>query len=534
MSVARGGGVSVARRAIAVPVTALALAVLAAPAAAQEDAPAAARNTVLQEPRLPEPDRTWRLDRAVEIALRNNRALHVSRLDLATAEEQVDEAYGALAPTVDASAGYQRNLKVPSAFLPAFIFDPDAPPDELVPVRFGADNQWRAEVTLDQPLFDATVFIGVSTSDKFRGLAREALRGTAQQVATGVRIAYLNVLVAREAYRVSWNSVQRVERTLEETSALNRAGLVSDYDVLRLQVQLSNIRPNLRRSENAVAEAERRLAIEMGLPAVEQAGAEGNLAEIDLERPDANDEANRRLLAFAGVGDAGPDDFERLYAAALDTRSDLEQLRIQKDLEEARVWVERSDLFPRLSAFFNYNVLAQQDGSPDFFGSGSKQRSTTSVVGLRVEVPVFSGFQRINRIQQREIAVRQAETQLVDARQRVENEIRSTLDALLEARDRAVAQRSAVGEAERGFEIVSTEYLAGTKTRLEVTDAEVALREAELNYALAVYDYFVAGARLDLAVGVVPEVEPAVASMVDRPGEAPEPYARDADMERGR
>ncbi|MFO7587414.1 MAG: TolC family protein [Gemmatimonadota bacterium] len=516
-----------------------ALGALAGPASSghlsgQEIVPGAAADTAGREARLPAPDRSWSIDRAVSLALRNNRALQVSRLDLATAEQQVEEAYGALAPTVDASAGYQRNLKVPTAFLPAFIFDPEAPPDQLVPVRFGADNQWTAGVTVDQPLFDAAVLIGVSTSSRFRGLRREALRGTAQQVATTVRIAYLNVLVAREAYRVTSNSVQRVERTLEETSALNRAGLVSDYDVLRLEVQLSNIRPNLRRAENAVREAERLLAIEMGLPEVEQAGAEGDLARIDLEDLDANDEANRRLLGFAGVEDFGPGEFERLHAGALATRSDLQQLRLQKELEEARVKVQRSDLFPRLSAFFNYAVQAQQDGSPDFFGSGPDQRSTSSSVGLLVEVPVFSGFQRVNRIQQREIAVRQAEERLAEARQRVENEVRTTLEALLEARDRAIAQRAAVGEAERGFEIVSTEYLAGTRTRLEVTDAETALRQAELNYAEAVYDYLVARARLDLAVGVVPEVESAVASMVERPGEAPEPVRPAGVMESGR
>jgi len=500
--------------------------------AAQEPG-AGARDTGAAVLRLPEPDRTWSLEEAVAIALRNNRQLQVSRLDLATAEEQVDEAYGALAPTVDASAGYTRNVKVPSAYLPAFIFDPEAPPDELIPVQFGADNQWSAGVTVDQPLFDAAVLIGVSTSDKFRGLSREALRGTAQQVATNVRISYLNVLVAREAYRVTWNSVQRVERTLEETSALNRAGLASDYDVLRLQVQLSNIRPDLRRAETAVREAERLLAIEMGLPAVEQAGAEGDLAAIDLEDPAANDEPNRRLLAFVGLGDVESGDFERLYGAALETRSDLEQLRVEKELEEARVKVERSEMYPRLSAFFNYNVQAQQNGGIDFFGT-SEQRTSSSAVGLRVEVPVFSGLQRINRVQQREIAVRKVDERIVDARQRVENEVRSTLDALLEARDRAIAQRAAVGEAQRGFEIASTEYLAGTRTRLEVTDADLALRQAERNYAEAVYDYLVARARLDLAVGVVPEVEPAVAAMVKNPGEAPEAYGPEQDMESGR
>ena len=81
---------------------------------------------------------------------------------------------------------------------------------------------------------------------------------------------------------------------------------------------------------------------------------------------------------------------------------------------------------------------------------------------------------------------------------------------------------------------MTREYLAGTKTRLEVTEADVSLRESELNYAEAVYDYLVAKAQLDYAVGTVPAVEPVVAQMVDDPGEAPPPSVPDAAMESSR
>ncbi len=62
---------------------------------------------------------------------------------------------------------------------------------------------------------------------------------------------------------------------------------------------------------------------------------------------------------------------------------------------------------------------------------------------------------------------------------------------------------------------MTTEYLAGTQPRLEVTEAELALRQAEQNYALAIYDYLVAQAQLDLAVGVVPAVDRAVEAMIE-------------------
>jgi outer membrane protein TolC len=68
-----------------------------------------------------------------------------------------------------------------------------------------------------------------------------------------------------------------------------------------------------------------------------------------------------------------------------------------------------------------------------------------------------------------------------------------------------------VGEARRGFEIVTAQYLAGISSQLEVTEGEVLLRESEFNYAQAVYDYLIAQADLDDALGVVPLVDVPVA-----------------------
>ncbi|MGW8282009.1 MAG: TolC family protein [Gemmatimonadota bacterium] len=513
-------------------VACVALTLMAGPVSAQVTPPpdSAAIAIDLEKARIPEPDQVWEIDRAVEIALRNNRALQVSRLDLATADKQVKEAYGGLFPEIDGSAGYQRNLEVPKTYLPGSIIDPGLPPDSLVPVQFGADNVWTAGITVNQPVFDAALFTGVSTAGQFRSYKREALRGSAQEIATRVRIAYLNVLVAREAHRVTLNSVERTLGTLEETAALNRAGLASDYDVLRLEVQLANIFPNLRRTANAVTEAERTLAIEMGLPRVEQAGAAGSLADIDLDSIAANDDANRKILEFTGTGDVREGDADSLYAVARRQRSDLRQLEMQIELEEARVSVERSELFPTLSAFFNYNIFAQENGGLNFFGVAGG-RATSSAVGLQLSVPIFSGLRRWNRVQQRQIAVRKVEEQLSDLQQRTENEVQSTLNKLLEARARAYAQRSTVQQAQRGFDIVTREYLAGTKTRLEVTEADQSLRDSELNYAQAVYDYLVAKAQLDQSIGKVPAVEPVVAAMVKDPGTPPPSSLPDPVME---
>ncbi len=456
---------------------------------------------------------SYSLREAIGLALENNRDLADARLGLATADKQVREAWGSLFPSVDATVSYQRNIQVQEVFLPRIIFDPTASPDELVPVRFGADNNWSAFLNVTQPIFDAAALVGVGTAARFQGLQREVVRGQAQRIASRVRRAYYRALLAHEDVRVTGESIRRTEGTLEETQGLNRAGLASNYDVLRLEVRLANLKPNLRRAGNAAAAAERDLSVELGLDEVQPVQVAGRLHELDLASADENEGANEELLRLVGYRDALDVSYETLLEVARRMRSDLRQARLNRQLEDARVKFESTSLYPRLSAFFNYGVIAQEDGGLNPFGANSNQRTTAAAVGLQLEVPIFSGFQRLARVQQRKLARRQAEVQLELLEQQVENQIRTALEALEEARLRAEAARDAVSEAKRGFEIVTAQYLAGISSQLEVTEGEVLLRESEFNYSQAVYDYLIAQADLDDAVGVVPLVDvPAAAT----------------------
>ena len=85
-----------------------------------------------------------------------------------------------------------------------------------------------------------------------------------------------------------------------------------------------------------------------------------------------------------------------------------------------------------------------------------------------------------------------------------ESEVRRYVEEVEESRLRADGQKKAVSQAERGFAIARAQFREGLGSRLDVTDAEVALRQSEFNYAQAVYDYLSNRARIDQLVGSVP------------------------------
>ncbi|MFC1545564.1 TolC family protein [Gemmatimonadota bacterium] len=451
--------------------------------------------------------RTLTLEESIVIALEDSRSLQDARYALAVANQQVTEARGLAMPTLSANMNFTRSLTPLESFLPAIIFDPTASEDDFLTVRFGADNNWFSNLTLDQTLFNYSVFIGLRVANTFRQLSEEALRGTAQQTATATRKAFYGALLARESLRLTESSVARLRETLEETTALREAGLASDYDVLRLEVELANLEPRLRQASDAQESARRNLALIMGVEVDDLFEPAGSLMEIDIERGQATTPESQSLLKVIGEPEALAIGYDLMLEHSLRDRTDLRQTRINLELGRARVQATVSSYYPTLSGFYTYSVTAQENGTPNFFGESSRNRTSLQQAGLQLQIPIFSGFKTSARVQQDRLATDRISMQLAQLQEQASSDVRTLLDALDETILRTLAQTRAVEQARTGYGIASTRYREGVSSRLEVVDAENALRQAEFNYAQAIFDHLNTQADLDLAIGKVPLVD---------------------------
>jgi outer membrane protein len=430
------------------------------------------------------------LERVTELAVDRSREVRDAVLELEVAQRQVREAWGNVYPTVNMNAGYTRNLTVPGSFLPRVFVDPGAGADEFVLVRFGADNNWTFSMRAEQPLFRAAAFIGVGAAARYEALQAEALRGRTQGVVARTQVAFFDALLAEEGVRLTENTVTRIRQTLDEMRKLERAGLASSYDVLRLEVELANVEPALRRMSNGARAARRLLAVELGVEDLDGMAIVGSLAGVDVDS----------LHAATDGPAADPAARTAILARAHSQRTELRQLVLLEQLRTAELRAEQSEYLPQVSLFGAYSVNAQQSGRPEFFASPD-ERATGRQVGVQVSMPLFSGLQRPARTAQRRLAIEQVRTQRELTQDRVTHQVITYLDQVEEARQRAAAQQLAVQQAQRGYRIATIQYREGISSALELTDAEGALRQSEFNYAEAVYDYLVARTRLDEATG---------------------------------
>lgn len=420
--------------------------------------------------------RTITLEQAVTIALERNKDLNTAQLEIDKADARVNEAWGYAFPSVDLSANYTRSLERPVFFLPDFA-NPGS--NKTVPVKIGTEHSWGLTLTARQTVFNSTVIIGVGAAHVYSDVARELYRSKKLETISRVRKAFYGVLVASEARGLMHANLKNAEENLTNVRTLSKQGLVSEYDELRASVGVENLRPEVIRAENGCALSVDALRNAMGVDPTEEIVVQG-------------------ALQFQPV----PED---RVVSALDqvreTNAGLKALKLQIDVNQAFLNVERSNYLPTVSAFGNL----QYQAAKNTFGISTNDFFRSSQVGLSLTFSVFQGLQTNARVDQAKVEVRKTEEQVANLENNLRTAAHSLVLQLRQAQQRIEAQGKTVEQAERGYRIATTRFLSGAGTQLEVNDAQLALTQAKVNRIQAVYDYLVASADFDNTLGIFPD-----------------------------
>lgn len=449
--------------------------------------------------------KTIDLKQSIQIALANNTQMKRSLLSVRDADQQIQNAWSNVMPEISASANYTRNLEVPVNFIPAVIFNPNANPDELIPVAFGTDNNWQGGFTVSQTIFNGQAFVGISSSELVKASQSEGMRATAQGIVTQTRVLYYQALVSKESLRLIEAQVNRVRKNLEDTEKLVEQGFADDYALMQLEVQLSNLEPQLTSAEYDVKEAKQELLDAMGLPVQLSIELKGDLSAFDIHSQNTENEEN---LALKEVDKQTPLVLEEDSVSlrkAMDLRGDLRVLELQKQLQGKQLDAQRSTYLPTVFAQYGLNWTASQAGTPVFFGNESN-RARSQTLTLGVEVPIFQGLSRNVAVQRAKIQIKDTELQQFEAEQTANKEIFTARQSVKEALQTNNALQKALEQSQRGYERAQIRYQNGVGSQQELNDAELQLRQAEINYAQMVSGYLSAKAQYDQAMGQVPFV----------------------------
>lgn len=404
---------------------------------------------------------------AVELAIQQNLMQKVSELELQKKQEKVQEYVAALYPSIKASASYTRNLKLPVIFMPAG--SPFGPT-----LKIGSDNSYTAAVSASMPIFIYNVFESIKLGRKDAEISAEKVRENKINLAANIKTTYYNVLLLRKTRDVITQSYQNALANLNNIQKLNASGMVSDYDLIRIKVQVDNIYPTLVQTENAYNNLLNVFKV---------------LLNIDVNTPVEFDE--NELSNY---------NFSELFLADstwLSNNSTLRQLTLTRQMLSIQEKMVKGTNYPSLVAIGNYQYQTQAND----YKFSDYRWVPTSLIGLQLNVPIFNGFSVRKQLNQVRISQQQLDLQAQFTHNNLIVQIQNAMNAVNAAVKKVNSAKGNVELAQKGYSIAQTRYNTGQATLLELNDAENAMMQAKLNLIQAQMEYLVAKTDYEKIIG---------------------------------
>jgi outer membrane protein TolC len=401
------------------------------------------------------------VDEAVAIALEFQPNIRARLGDYAAAKYRVDQALAPLLPQLAASvsSSTSRSTVVTTSATTGTTIA------SIQEREFG--QTLAAQLTLSQLLFDFGK--NAASTDAARKLSEVALEDVELQrqlITQTVKQAYTNINFAQRLQRVAQQALERAELNLRSARGFFDVGTRPKSDVTRAEVDVANARVDVIRARNAERLGRAALNVAMGVPADTPTQVVDSLVyqPTKLDRTRLMDEAQRR-------------------------RPESRQARLRAEAAEAVVRRTTRDFFPDITGAAAYGATRT---------SFDEAWSAT----LSLQWSIFDGGNRIARHREARANLEAAQARVRATELDIQREVEQAQISVSEAEERIQAAQVAVESAQENFRLAQGRFDAGVGTILELTDAQLALTQAQNTEAQALADYRIALSNLDRAVGL--------------------------------
>jgi outer membrane protein TolC len=398
------------------------------------------------------------LDEAVKLALTNNPTGKIAVFDFEAAKGALTAARSYRWFTISASHKDARTWS-----------------GEASNIASGRDPNYVAEQYTNSATLNWTLWSGnkvesqVSQAKLDLDSKQWGIAKARQQLKYDATDAYFKFMAARDNVKLSLESVERLERYLQDVKLQFEVGVVAKVDVLRSEVELAKAKQSLIEAQNTYDLAMATLNNIIGLPLATTLNVTGNLSYARYEKE----------LAFC-------------VDAALRQRPEISQYTDAAKSAQEAITIAKSGYLPTVSAVYNAGWYDSK------FAGGNNYNWS---VYLLTNWTLFDSGLTAGKVKQAVEGYKKAQEQLKQTVDSVQLDVRQTYLSLKSAEQSIATSSSAVGLAEEDYKIKVIRYQAGVGTNLDVLDAQVALTTAKNNFLKAMYEYNNYRAKLDKAMG---------------------------------
>jgi outer membrane protein len=415
------------------------------------------------------------LDEAIALGRQRSLNMQDPKIDRQKVNGRITEAWSNALPQVDGTVAYQRVWQSPVIFFPNFL-DTSGRGPAYVKYDMQQKNGAVASATLTQPIYTfGRVGAGLKAAYAARRSNDHMLANTDKTVSLEVMKRFWAVLLMRDVVEARRSSLAISDSSLTRVKRMRDVGLMSDYDVLRTQVQASNQIPPLRAAENSLHISELALKEYLGVPLDTNVTVDGNLADYTIDVRDTN-------------------------ATGVEKRDDLEALRDLVQLNRNVYKIYASQYFPVLGAQFNY----QWQWANNNWDILPTNYATSYYGGLGLTIPIWNSGKTAGQVQQYKADWKKSELDLQKAERGASLQYQNAVNSYTTALTSEDAAKLAVQQAEQARAIAQTKFAQGQITTLEMDAAQLDELVAKTALAQAKYDRLVAAAEARMAAGLSP------------------------------
>jgi len=412
---------------------------------------------------------TLTLEQSIDLALNQNPLHLASEQRVEAAQSMMRLAAASFFPSLSVQG--QRTLmeKVMELEFPSMV--PGEPPQRME-IDFTRDYQ--AVVALNIPIVPSLLSVAGATQARY-GVrnSQEGVRQSRQVTIFNTKQAFFGCLLAERFVQVAGEAVEVAEKHYQNIKSLYEVGMASKFDLLRSEVQLANLKPQLIKARNSLEIGKLGLKTLLGIDLDDPLELDGDLIyePIELE-----------------LGSS--------LARAVEMRPELIQLRSQNEMSRKVLRLTRLSNLPSVNIAGTYNFWA------DSFSFKKDTWTNFYAVNLVLTIPLFNGFATSAQTAQLDASLHELMLTQKGMEDAVKLEVRQAFLKLEEARETLFSQEKNVEQAEESLRIAELNFAEGLITTLDVSSTQAALSQAKTNHAQALYDFVVAQAELDKAMGV--------------------------------
>jgi outer membrane protein TolC len=418
-----------------------------------------------------------RLNDCIVQALGQNPSIQMSQAKVQAAEARSSEATTVLLPQLKLT-GRAAKLNPVDPFginiqTPSFSFS-----KEIFP---SINENYAMRLSLQQPLFTGFKLLkNREMAELNAGAIREDLTKDQSDLVLNVILAYWNLFRAHKVEEVIRQSIEQMSEHLKDVTNLAKQGMATDADVMKVQVQRSDVKVKHIEARNAI-----RLA-SMALNSIL-----GNSLDLQVMPSDTP-------TIFQGTDvPVLHEDLQILQRRARDHRPELKSMQLRHDMNSAGVTAAKGGWYPQifLVADYDYAKPNQRIIPP------RDQWDGTWDVGVTLQWNIWDWLATHYQTVQAQAALRQTEagmTQLNDA---------VTLDVAQEyfnaqtAKEKVDVAYDGMQQAQESCRMTSEKFKNGITSNTDMLDAEIALLQAKLTHTQSVVDCTLALAKLRRAIG---------------------------------